>query len=122
MFTQGKTIFVGCAAILLSIAACATDQPPPSKEDFRALDKADLGFDVCEEFGWYGDGVCDEFCWMPDPDCESAELLCPNPNDPSVHYFGNSDESASVCLTGLFACEENQELFSDECGCGCIDL
>jgi hypothetical protein len=30
--------------------------------------------DWCEELGWYGDGVCDEECPAPDPDCEEGDL------------------------------------------------
>ncbi len=49
--------------------------------------------------------------------------VCPDPNDPKVHYFDNSNEDPSPCFSSLFVCEENQTLFSDAyaCGCGCID-
>lgn len=46
---------------------------------------------------------------------------CPDANSESVHYIANSDVDPSICLAIAFGCEEGQELFSDECGCGCID-
>jgi hypothetical protein len=46
---------------------------------------------------------------------------CPDPSDPKVHYIGNSATSPLICTVILFSCEDDQTLFSDECGCGCID-
>jgi|GEM_PF-5745204 len=41
------------------------------------------------------------------------------PNGPDVHYISHSPK---VCATIRFFCAENQTAFSNECGCGCIDL
>lgn len=46
---------------------------------------------------------------------------CPDPNHPAVHYIADSDQNPAVCYAMLFTCDHDQELFSDECGCGCID-
>jgi hypothetical protein len=42
---------------------------------------------------------------------------CPDPNDPAVEYLSHDP---TACAAMLFACEEGQTLFTDECGCGCI--
>ena len=52
----------------------------------------------------------------PEPDAR------PDPNDPTVHYILDSDQDPSVCYPILFGCDIDQGLFSNECGCGCIDL
>lgn len=44
-------------------------QPSISKQQAQQLGKADWWDDLCEAYGWYGDGVCDEFCPQPDSDC-----------------------------------------------------
>ena len=54
----------------------------------------------------------------PEPEPEPEPDACPDPEDPAVHYL---HEDPLKCLPILFGCEEGQELFSDECGCGCID-
>lgn len=41
------------------------------------------------------------------------------PNGPDVHYISHNPQ---VCATIRFFCAENQTAFSNECGCGCIDL
>lgn len=46
---------------------------------------------------------------------------CPDPNDPKVHYVANSNENPAACLVTLFTCDPGQELFSNACGCGCVD-
>ncbi len=46
---------------------------------------------------------------------------CPDPNDPRVHYIGNSNADMKICLVIFFSCEASQRAFSDLCGCGCID-
>jgi hypothetical protein len=46
---------------------------------------------------------------------------CPDPSDPKVHYMGNSNVDAKICLVIDFGCESHQRGFSDLCGCGCID-
>lgn len=43
---------------------------------------------------------------------------CPDPADPKVHYV---DTDPMKCAAIVFACEPNQTLFTDACGCGCID-
>jgi hypothetical protein len=57
-------------------------------------------------------------CGCIDP----AASSCPDPADPAVHYIGDSRANPGICTVILFACEDGQAGFSDECGCGCIDL
>ncbi len=57
-----------------------------------------------------------------DPGGGGEPRSCPDPSDPGVHYIDGSFEDPSICLAILFACDEGQEPFSDECGCGCIDV
>ena len=56
-----------------------------------------------------------------DSDGECLSGNCPDPADPAVHYVGGSDTDPTVCAKIRFSCEEGQTLFSDECGCGCVD-
>lgn len=44
-----------------------------------------------------------------------TEIACQNPT-PGVDYYGIGDE----CELIDFACPENQEYYTDACGCGCI--
>jgi len=69
-----KTTTILLASSLVTVAACQAGTNPgdaPSKDDVRAMGKADSGHDFCEELGWYGDGICDDFCLQLDPDCAS---------------------------------------------------
>jgi hypothetical protein len=62
------------ASSLLAVACQSSAVEPganPTKDEVRALGKADGGRDFCEELGWYGDGVCDDFCLQLDDDCAS---------------------------------------------------
>lgn len=54
-----------------------------------------------------------------------AQPVCPDPNDPGVHYIS---EDPALCVetdcgegVDCIPCEANQEYFDNECGCGCID-
>jgi hypothetical protein len=46
-----------------------------------------------------------------------GETACPDPADESVRYVAEDPED---CRAIRFACEDGEELFSDECGCGCV--
>lgn len=52
---------------------------------------------------------------------DGSTATCPDPNDPKVHYVNGSDSNPAACLNILFGCEPDQTLFSNDCGCGCID-
>ena len=43
---------------------------------------------------------------------------CPDPRNPRVQFVARTAED---CAAIFFACDEEQELFSGACGCGCID-
>ena len=76
-----RFLTVAAVAALLTLAACADDSDTggddatqlTKDEARRAAGKTDSGFDVCDEFGWYGDGVCDPFCLRADPDCGTTD-------------------------------------------------
>ncbi|HNS99026.1 MAG TPA: hypothetical protein PLJ27_18495 [Polyangiaceae bacterium] len=78
-----------------------------SRQEAKALDKADWPTDYCEVNGWYGDGVyCDDFCPLPDPDCAQscASLGGECLSDPMDVGFGaNCEQLGRRTLTG--ACE-----------------
>ncbi|MCA9610788.1 MAG: hypothetical protein KC619_34570, partial [Myxococcales bacterium] len=61
---------------LAALAGCtAADPGGLSRDEARSMagSAADSGRDLCEEYGWYGDGeYCDEFCPRTDPDCTAA--------------------------------------------------
>ena len=72
-----KTTTILLASSLVA-AACQSGSDPgdaPSKDDVRAMGKADSGHDFCDELGWYGDGICDDFCLQLDPDCATDARL-----------------------------------------------
>lgn len=92
---------------------CTDLESPPEKSEIRALEKADSAEDYCEIFDWYGDGECDDFCATPDPDCEE----CPSPDSPGVDYLSTD---VLECASIFFACNDDEVLFSNDCGCGCI--
>jgi len=71
----------------------------------------------CEEGQEQFSDECGCGC-IGEPEPEPEPNACPDPEDPAVHYL---HEDPLECLPILFGCEEGQELFSDECGCGCID-
>ncbi|RME20637.1 MAG: hypothetical protein D6806_15985 [Deltaproteobacteria bacterium] len=71
---SGKTI-CGIMAVAVALAACGggkIEKQPVTKDQVRAMGKADWSFDYCDYYGWYGDGICDDFCPAPDPDCRSG--------------------------------------------------
>lgn len=49
---------------------------------------------------------------------------CPDPNDPAVHYLETDPALCDLTDCGesdCIPCAGEQEYFSNECGCGCID-
>jgi hypothetical protein len=48
----------------------------------------------------------------------SAPSGCFDPNDPAVQYAAESPEA---CALIDFGCGPDQAMFSNACGCGCID-
>lgn len=74
-----------------------------TKAEARAMDgKNDAGADLCEIWGWYGDGVCDDFCPEVDrADCAATCLALPScePGETAV-------ESPSACPQDDASCRE----------------
>ncbi|MCA9489123.1 MAG: hypothetical protein KC621_04355, partial [Myxococcales bacterium] len=58
-------------ALLVTLAGCSPADPSSlSRDEARSMagSAADSGRDLCEDYGWYGDGeFCDEFCPRTDP-------------------------------------------------------
>lgn len=72
--TTKSLLLASTLASSLFATACATETTSgddPTKDDVRAMGKADSGHDFCEQLGWYGDNVCDDFCQRLDEDCAS---------------------------------------------------
>jgi hypothetical protein len=91
-------------------AICACEEPDSCEPVLCTL--------ACDEFETDGDGCA--ICA-----CKQTEPVCPDPNDPAVHY---AYEDPLKCSVSLIHCEDDQVFFSgeltgwpDECGCGCID-
>ncbi|MCB9655285.1 MAG: hypothetical protein H6729_14280 [Deltaproteobacteria bacterium] len=55
-----------------------------------------------------------------DIDDTTNPTLCPDPADPNVHYLYGPSSEIEGCLVVLFECNDDQDLFNNECGCGCI--
>ncbi len=70
--------------------------------------------------------ACGQLC-QQDQDCPQGmqcedrvcrgELDCPADDDPNVEWYGRTEET---CRGLDFACDAGEELFFDQCGCGCI--
>jgi eight-cysteine-cluster-containing protein len=70
--------------VLLVFTGCGDEEPVADdtntneltrEEAARMSGKAD-GIDLCDFYGWYGDGICDTFCSDPDPDCDTSYDPC----------------------------------------------
>ncbi len=53
--------------------------------------------------------------------------VCPSAEDPTVHYISENPAECAVSDCGgagsdCIPCSVDQEYFSNECGCGCIDV
>jgi hypothetical protein len=55
----------------------------------------------------------------PPGDAPGSQPACDFTADPNKTYVGQSTEQ---CATLRFVCEEGQEYFADECGCGCVTI
>ncbi|GAB5541591.1 MAG: hypothetical protein SangKO_013510 [Sandaracinaceae bacterium] len=91
--------------VTFSLAAGCTNEPEGalSREEARAMGggSADGARDLCEVYGWYGDGAyCDEFCPRRDPDCEAA---CEVDADCPPIFCGDGDCAAVLCEAGACA-------------------
>lgn len=134
------SVILGCCLLLM--VGCLEIEDDPEPDPVECLDPSDPRVEYLE--GSYEDpSICLDplLCiWMcPEPmvlfsnecGCGCIDLTpdpppdpdCPDPDDPGVHYLGGSYEDPTICwYVGVWVCEEGQELFSDECGCGCIDI
>ncbi len=120
---EGQTSFsdvcgCGCLGGEPEPPAC----PDPSDPRVHYMDDSNENPNVCLAMMF----ACEEGQTAFSNECgcgciDGENPACPDPSDPLVHYVGGSDENPNVCLAILFACEEGQALFSNECGCGCID-
>ena len=108
-----------CALMMILVVplfgACsdAANEPAdtPSKDDVRRMSgKGDGGQDLCEAFGWYGDGVCDDFCPAPDPDCGGGCEADADCGDLEI-CVPNTTCAGLDCPTGL--CESILDRCSD---------
>lgn len=74
-----KRIMLAMICVVGVISGCIEPpdvDPGMTKEEAKKQQKGD-GRDLCEAFGWYGDGVCDDFCPNLDPDCAVNCLAIP---------------------------------------------
>ena len=87
-------------ASLLLVGACADNAANTvDKDAYRdGNGKSDSGQDVCQQYGWYGDGECDAFCAKRDPDCatdaRTPELA--SPSDALASKISMADAAAQV--------------------------
>lgn len=49
---------------------------------------------------------------------EAARTTCPDPQAPGVSYVS---QDPAVCARVLFICDAGETLFSNACGCGCVE-
>lgn len=93
------SLLIGCLGVILTgcIAPPSEDGSRLTKEEAKRVQKGDAR-DLCEAYGWYGDGICDEFCPNTDPDCAVNCLAIPVCAD---------DEIEVESCEGLEDCEEN---------------
>lgn len=55
---------------------------------------------------------------VPGPGVAGDEDLCPDPDNPRVHY---QEQDPGECKGLSLECDESQNGFDNACGCGCID-
>lgn len=118
---EGETPFTdvcGCGCIADQAPTC----PDPADPSVHYVADSDENPDVCLLI----DFACDADQTPFDDACgcgciDDDPMECPDPDDPAVHYIGDSHENPALCGVITFGCEEDQTLFTDECGCGCID-
>ena len=76
---------------------------------------------ACDEDQTAFTDECGCGCIDAEPEPQPEPDACPDPDDPAVHYIGDSHQNPQMCGVITFGCSEGQELFTNECGCGCID-
>ena len=94
-------LFMGSIAALA--IGCTSPDVTPSRDDARSMagSAADSGRDLCEEYGWYGDGAyCDEFCPHLDPDCAGS---CTADADCPPIFCASGDCATTSCVAGSCA-------------------
>ena len=101
MSSTRTTLATSLVAVTTILGACATNQasPAPNKDQFRDGDgKSDSSEDVCELFGWYGDGECDSFCAQRDSDCatDARQPELTNPKDALASKISMADAAKQV--------------------------
>jgi hypothetical protein len=120
--TYENACFASCAGTgIASVGRC------PDNACQVAADCGDAGPDCDYRCS---DGLCVPYCGQAcgqnqpcprgmmcvDGRC-AGELDCPDPDDPNIEWWGRSPE---LCEDVDFACGPGEQLFFDECGCGCI--
>ncbi len=101
---MATTLRITFASSLLAtttvLGACASQSPTaPDKDQYRdGNGKADNGDDVCQLYGWYGDGECDAFCPQRDPDCATDARVpeLASPKDALASKISMADAAAQV--------------------------
>lgn len=112
--------FSSLCIVAVMLGGCFDDTTAPvtyTKDEARRLGGVSPdGGDICAAQDWYGDGVCDAFCVeLDEDDC----AMCPNPDDPTVHYVSTD---ADECALISFVCPAGTTPFDGvpaDCGCGC---
>lgn len=91
-----------CLVVITALGCTADPTATGDRDEARRLGGgADLGRDLCEEYGFYDDGAwCDEFCPMPDPDCARA---CASDADCLPTFCAGDDCAATICAAGQCA-------------------
>ncbi|MBX3276339.1 MAG: hypothetical protein KF729_39160 [Sandaracinaceae bacterium] len=121
--TRFLSFFLVAAA---SLGGCVSSHPSGAPEpEERCPDPSDPDVDYrscVTTDAWTCPAGTAQFIDPSGCGCGCEPVACPDPTDPSVHYVAGSDADPSACLAILFTCREDQRPFSDECGCGCIDL
>jgi len=123
---DGETYSNACLAVCAGVGIGRVGSCPDNACEVAA-DCGDAGPDCdysCDE------GLCVPRCGQPcGPNqpcprgmmCEAGrctgELDCPDPDDPDIEWHGRNLE---ICESLNFACDPGEQLFFDECGCGCI--
>lgn len=101
-------LLLGLTTLTVLLAAgCVADVPPEgpfTKEQARALDgSSDMGADICDLEGWYGDLECDDFCLEPDPDCAQCAAV-PTCNAGEMAHRDVSDCPQDVSCREVTVC------------------
>ncbi len=96
--------------VALALGCAQATEIDASKESAKESGgKGDHGVDLCDFYGWYGDGECDD--WCPESDLADCASVCCD----VVDYPEFAPEGAHCCADGTWAYDNGNGAYDNEC-------